>query len=191
MWDDRSSTAKPRKEIVEEERPLAERGRIPDKHGGQTEAGRSRARRRCSRSRRCECFLHDPSLAFGSLCSMAWPRIPATALCQRARSEGNCSAVCCSRSHWSFSWGWFSFRANCGIHRGPVLRDWKIKKRLIVLAVIAVALLLAFVNLWGPSSAPRGQEPLVALSNVNFSDFKNAFDGDLATPRLVLLLSPT
>ena len=65
------------------------------------------------------------------------------------------------------------------------------KKKSIVLAVIAVVLLLAVVYLWGPSSVPPGQEPLVALSNANFSDFENVFDGDLDTPRLVLLLSPT
>ena len=65
------------------------------------------------------------------------------------------------------------------------------KKKSIVLAVIAVVLLLAVAYLWGPSSVPSGQEPLVALSNANFSDFENVFDGDLDTPRLVLLLSPT
>ena len=65
------------------------------------------------------------------------------------------------------------------------------KKKSIVLAVIAVVLLLAVVYLWGPSSVPPGQEPLVALSNANFSDFENVFDGDLDTLRLVLLLSPT
>jgi hypothetical protein len=65
------------------------------------------------------------------------------------------------------------------------------KKKVIVLALIAVTLLLAVVYLWGPSSVPSGQEPFVALSNTNFSDFENAFDGDLYTPRLVLLLSPT
>lgn len=65
------------------------------------------------------------------------------------------------------------------------------KKRVIVLPVIAAVLLLAAVYLWGPSSVPAGQEPLVALSNANFSDFENTFDDDLGTPRLVLLLSPT
>jgi hypothetical protein len=65
------------------------------------------------------------------------------------------------------------------------------KNRAIVLAVIAVALLVVVVYLWGPSKTPPGQEPVVALSNANFSDFENAFDGDLDTPRLVLLLSPT
>ena len=65
------------------------------------------------------------------------------------------------------------------------------KKRVIVLASIAVVLLLVVAYLWGPSSVPPGQKPFVALSNTNFSDFENAFDGNLDTLRLVLLLSPT
>jgi hypothetical protein len=65
------------------------------------------------------------------------------------------------------------------------------KKSVIVLAVTAVVLLLDVVYLWGPSAVPPGQEPLIALSNTNFSDFENAFDTDSDAPRLVLLLSPT
>ena len=65
------------------------------------------------------------------------------------------------------------------------------KKRLIGIAVAAVVVLLAVAYLWGPSSVPPGQEPLVTLSNANFSDFENAFDGDSDALRLVLLLSPT
>ena len=65
------------------------------------------------------------------------------------------------------------------------------KKRVIVLPLIAVVLVLAAMYLWGPSSVPAGQEPLVALSNTNFSTFENAFDRDSEAPRLVLLLSPT
>jgi hypothetical protein len=64
-------------------------------------------------------------------------------------------------------------------------------KRAIVLAGIAVALVLAGVRLWGPSSVPAGQASLIAISNANFGEFENAFDGDLETPRLLLLLSPT
>jgi anti-sigma-K factor RskA len=64
------------------------------------------------------------------------------------------------------------------------------KNRVIVLAVVAIVLLLAAMYLRGPSSVP-GQEPLVALSNTNFSDFENAFDRDSDASRLVLLLSPT
>ena len=65
------------------------------------------------------------------------------------------------------------------------------KKRVIVLAAIVVVLLLTVVYLYGPSSVPPSQEPLVAISNANFSAFENAFDGAFDTPRLVLLLSPT
>jgi hypothetical protein len=65
------------------------------------------------------------------------------------------------------------------------------KKRVIVLAVMAVVLLLPVLYLWGRPSVSQGQEPLLALSNANFSDFENAFDRDSDSPRLVLLLSPT
>jgi hypothetical protein len=65
------------------------------------------------------------------------------------------------------------------------------KKRTVVFAGVALVLLLAGVYLWGPSKVPVGQEPLLALSNGNFSAFENAFDGTTDTPRLVLLLSPT
>lgn len=65
------------------------------------------------------------------------------------------------------------------------------KKKIIVLAMVAVVLVLAVAYVWGPSSAPQGQEPLVALSEANFIDFEKAFDADPDSPRLVLLLSPT
>ncbi len=65
------------------------------------------------------------------------------------------------------------------------------KKRAVFLAATAILVLLAAVYLWGPSSVPPGQEPLVTLSGANFSEFENAFDGDTDVPRLVLLLSPT
>jgi hypothetical protein len=65
------------------------------------------------------------------------------------------------------------------------------KKKVVLVAVAAFGLALAAVYLWGPSTAPRGQEPLLALSDANFSQFANAFDADPDVPRLVLLLSPT
>jgi hypothetical protein len=63
-------------------------------------------------------------------------------------------------------------------------------KRAIVWAA-AVLVLLAIFYIWGPSSVPPGQEPLLTLTSSNFSDFQKAFDADADTPRLVLLLSPT
>jgi len=64
-------------------------------------------------------------------------------------------------------------------------------KRAIVLAVAAVLVLVGVRYLWGPSSVPPDQEPLITLSSANFSEFERAFDADTDIPRLVLLLSPT
>lgn len=64
-------------------------------------------------------------------------------------------------------------------------------KRAIVWAAAAVFLVFASFYLWGPAKVPPGQEPLLTLSNANFSDFERAFDADSNAPRLVLLLSPT
>jgi hypothetical protein len=65
------------------------------------------------------------------------------------------------------------------------------KKRLIGVAVAVVLVLLAAAYLWGPGSAPRGQEPVVTLSEGNLGEFEKAFDAETDVPRLVLLLSPT
>jgi hypothetical protein len=65
------------------------------------------------------------------------------------------------------------------------------RKRLIGVGVAAVLVLLVAVYLWAPGSAPRGQEPLVTLSERNLGEFEKAFDAESDVPRLVLLLSPT
>ncbi|MFZ0635778.1 MAG: hypothetical protein WA755_15095 [Candidatus Acidiferrales bacterium] len=65
------------------------------------------------------------------------------------------------------------------------------KKRAVGFAALAILVLLAGMYLRGQSRVPPGQEPLVTLSNANFSEFENAFDADSDAPRLVLLLSPT
>lgn len=65
------------------------------------------------------------------------------------------------------------------------------KKRLIVPGVVAVAVLLGAVYLWGPGKAPAGQQPLVALSRANVGEFEKAFDSDADAAHLILLLSPT
>lgn len=65
------------------------------------------------------------------------------------------------------------------------------RKRAVILTAIAFLVIAGALYLWGPSSVPPGQESLVVLSNTNFSDFENAFDGDADASRLVLLLSPT
>ena len=65
------------------------------------------------------------------------------------------------------------------------------KKKLIVLSVVAMAVLLGAIYLWGPGTVPAGQQPLVTLSSENVNAFETAFDADADMPRLVLLLSPT
>ena len=65
------------------------------------------------------------------------------------------------------------------------------KKRAIIVVVVAVALLLARVYFWVPSSVPSGQDPLTVLSPDNLSEFTAAFDANSDVPRMVLLLSPT
>lgn len=65
------------------------------------------------------------------------------------------------------------------------------KKWLRGVAVGAVLVVLAGAYLWSPGSPPRGQEPVVTLSEKNPGDFERAFDAESDVPRLVLLLSPT
>ena len=65
------------------------------------------------------------------------------------------------------------------------------KKRAVILALVAVALLVAGAYFWGPSAVPPGQEPLTVLSAETFGEFAAAFDANPDVPRMVLLLSPT
>ena len=65
------------------------------------------------------------------------------------------------------------------------------KKRAIVLTAAAALVLLLVAYLWGPSSVPVGQQPLLSLSRANFGEFEKAFDARAEAPRLLLLLSPT
>lgn len=65
------------------------------------------------------------------------------------------------------------------------------KKRAIIVAVVAVVLLLAGAYFWRPSSVPAGQDPLTVLTPENMSEFTAAFDANSDVPRMVLLLSPT
>jgi len=66
-----------------------------------------------------------------------------------------------------------------------------VKRGAIFVAAAAAVVLLAIAYLWGPSSVPAGQEPLVTLSDANWGEFAAAFNADPNVPRMVLLLSPT
>jgi hypothetical protein len=65
------------------------------------------------------------------------------------------------------------------------------RKKLIVIAALALILVATAFYLWTPGSAPPNQKPLVTLSSANVHAFEAAFDADADVPRLVLLLSPT
>jgi hypothetical protein len=65
------------------------------------------------------------------------------------------------------------------------------RKRLIGVGVAAVLVLLTAAYLWGPGSAPQGQDPVVTLSEGDLGEFEKAFDAETDVTRLVLLLSPT
>ncbi len=64
-------------------------------------------------------------------------------------------------------------------------------KKQLALGVALIGLLLAAIFLRMDSSTPSGQEPLIALTNLNFIAFETAFDKSTDGPRLILLLSPT
>jgi len=65
------------------------------------------------------------------------------------------------------------------------------KGKAIIAGVLAVLLLVAWAYLWGPSSVPQGQPPLLTLTARNFSEFEATFGADSSVPRILLLLSPT
>lgn len=67
----------------------------------------------------------------------------------------------------------------------------KMRKKIVILGVVAAILLFAALHLCGPSKTPPTQKPLLTLSTANFSEFEVEFDKLTDAPRLVLLLSPT
>jgi hypothetical protein len=57
--------------------------------------------------------------------------------------------------------------------------------------VFAVMILVVAFYLWGSSSTPPGQPPLVSLNERNISEFQQSFNATVSDTRIVLLLSPT
>jgi hypothetical protein len=57
--------------------------------------------------------------------------------------------------------------------------------------VFTIAILAVGFYLWGASSTPPGQPPLVSLNEANVSQFQRSFNGSFSSTRIVLLLSPT
>jgi hypothetical protein len=57
--------------------------------------------------------------------------------------------------------------------------------------VFAIVILGIGFYLWGSSSTPPGQPPLVSLNEANVSQFQQSFNSAFSNTRIVLLLSPT
>jgi hypothetical protein len=64
------------------------------------------------------------------------------------------------------------------------------RKRVLWL-VLAIAILAVGFYLWGSSSTPPGQPPLISLNEANVSQFQQSFNAAFSNTRIVLLLSPT
>jgi hypothetical protein len=62
---------------------------------------------------------------------------------------------------------------------------------IIVAAVLVVCLCLLFYHLYGGSTTPLGQQPLVRLNSANLPALKEAFNGSANSVRVLVLLSPT
>ena len=77
-----------------------------------------------------------------------------------------------------------AFHANLGEHR--------VKRRLIiVLAIVVIGLGLVGYYLYGGSTVPNGQPPLVRLTDSNFSSLKDSFNSSANSVRVIVMLSPT
>jgi hypothetical protein len=67
-----------------------------------------------------------------------------------------------------------------------------LKRRLIItLAIVVVGLGLLAYYLYGGSTVPNGQQPLVRLSESNFSSLKDSFNSSANSVRVIMMLSPT
>jgi hypothetical protein len=67
-----------------------------------------------------------------------------------------------------------------------------VKRRLIIiLAIVAIGLGLLAYYLYGGSTVPNGQQPLVRLTDSNFSSLKDSFNSSANSVRVIVMLSPT
>lgn len=62
---------------------------------------------------------------------------------------------------------------------------------IIILAIVAIGVGLLAYYLYAGSTVPNGQQPLVRLTDSNFSGLKDSFNGSADSVRVVLMLSPT
>ena len=65
------------------------------------------------------------------------------------------------------------------------------KRKRIVFVTLAAVGLLAFYYLYGGSTVPNGQQPLVRLDSANVASLKDSFNASASSVRLLVLVSPT
>jgi len=65
------------------------------------------------------------------------------------------------------------------------------RRKGIIVGSVAVLAFLVFYYLYGGSTAPEGQQPLVRLGSSNLASLKDAFNGSANSVRLLVLVSPT
>lgn len=61
----------------------------------------------------------------------------------------------------------------------------------IFLAIALIVIGLLAVYLYGGSTVPNGQPPLVRLTDSNLSSLKDSFNGSSNSVRVIVMLSPT
>ncbi len=66
-----------------------------------------------------------------------------------------------------------------------------IRRKGIIFGSVAAFAVLVFYYLYGGSTAPEGQQPLVRLNSSNLASLKGAFNGSANSVRLFVLVSPT
>jgi hypothetical protein len=64
------------------------------------------------------------------------------------------------------------------------------RKRILIVALLLVAFGIAYY-LYGGSSTPNGQPPLVRFSSGDLTPLKSAFNNSASSIRVVVMLSPT
>ena len=64
------------------------------------------------------------------------------------------------------------------------------RKRIIGFSIAAVLLFVSFY-LYGGSTVPQGQQPLLRLNSSNVTGLKDAFNASVNSIRLLVLVSPT
>ncbi len=65
------------------------------------------------------------------------------------------------------------------------------RRKGIIFGSVVAFVFLVFYYLYGGSTAPKGQQPLVRLNSSNLASLKDAFNGSASSVRLLVLVSPT